>query len=90
MTNRRDLIVDALKKSGMTNPTDDDIDTAVNQFEYLCDPTTGEPRGDAAAVADQAVVKARECVERLAKKRAARAAELQAQKDKVKGKDKTG
>lgn len=65
MSERRDAIVRALKRAGTLNPTDDDIDTAANQFDYLCDPVTGTPRGSLDAVCDEAVKKGEEAKRNL-------------------------
>lgn len=54
MKERRDSLVDALKRAGVKNPTDDDIDTAGGQLDHLCDPVTGAPNGALSAACDRA------------------------------------
>lgn len=91
MSDRRDAVVKALKKAGNPSPTEDDIDTAANQLDYMCDPVSGQLNGglDLDTAADDAVVKAKECCRKLNEKRVARKAEQDRVKaDKELGKPK--
>lgn len=70
MNERRDALVNALKRAGIQNPTDDDIDTAGGQLDHLCDPVTGTPRGSLDAACDEAVVMGEKAKRDLKEKRA--------------------
>lgn len=72
MSERRNAIVKALQRSGVANPTDDDIDTVGGQLDHLI------PQGEQLptdAQADKAVALGNECKKRLAEKMAKRAEE---------------
>lgn len=82
MSERRDAIVKALKKAGIQNPTDDDIDTAANQLDSVI-PSQSAPTD---ADADIAVQRGEQCKSRLVEKQACKAAErelLKAEYDRV-------